>query len=152
MLKFFVFLMAAAGLLLGARYAFERGFMPAATSTFPANPTYSYNNTSESMIFITSPKPGDNMTSTVIIKGFALGAWYFEGVFPVVVENDTGMEIAEGQGKANGDWTSQGFVPFTAEVDVKAPYTGNATVVLKKDNASGDPSHDASVSFPVIFQ
>jgi hypothetical protein len=156
MSKLFLIIIVLAGILFFAVYALRQGFGTGTeligTTTLPANASYSYANASEDMIFITSPKPGENVTSTIVIKGFARGTWYFEAVFPVVVENAGGMVIGEGQGKAEGDWTTNSFVPFTAEVDLKTPYTGVAQVVLKKDNPSGDPSRDASISFPVVIQ
>ena len=121
-------------------------------STISGTPSYTYTNTSEDSIFITSPKPAADVTSTIVVHGFARGNWYFEAVFPMVVLNQSGLVIGQGQGKAGADWTTNSFVPFTAEVDLQTPYTGAAEVILKNDNASGDPARDASVSFPVIVQ
>ena len=157
MAKFFLLIIVVAGILLFAGYAFKQGFGASGmgflgTTTLPANASYSYANASEDAIFVTSPKPGQSITSTIIIKGFARGNWYFEATFPVIVENDNGLVIGEGHGNAEGDWMTSSFVPFTAEVDLKTPYTGVATIVMKKDNPSGDPAKDASLSFPVILQ
>jgi len=42
-------------------------------------------------------------------------------------------------------------VPFTAQVTVE-DYSGPATLVLLKDNPSGLPENDDSVSFSVVIQ
>jgi hypothetical protein len=43
-------------------------------------------------------------------------------------------------------------VPFTATVSFKTSPTDTGFMVLKKDNPSGLPEHDASVRFPVRFR
>ena len=121
-----------------------------ATSSAPSSSAYV--NASEDLIFATAPKPGATLTSTILLKGFARGSWYFEAVFPIVVINKDGMTIGQGQGRADGDWMTNAFVPFSTEIDLKAPYSGPAIIKLEKDNPSGDPSRDASLSIPVTLQ
>jgi hypothetical protein len=116
------------------------------------DPSYHYTNATKNDIFVTAPEPAASVTTTIIIEGYARGPWYFEGTFPVEVKNAKGVVIGTGQGKAEGEWTSNNFAPFTAEVDLKALYNGQATIVLKKDNPSGNASKDASLSFPVLVQ
>ncbi|MBI3573863.1 hypothetical protein HY090_02330 [Candidatus Kaiserbacteria bacterium] len=120
-------------------------------SNSTASSSYAYTNASEDMIFVTTPKPNQSTTGTIVIKGFARGTWFFEASFPIEVRNDRGLTIGEGQGRADTDWMTKNFVPFTAEVNLSL-YNGPATIVLKKDNPSGDPARDASLSFPVVIE
>ena len=53
---------------------------------------------------------------------------------------------------AQGEWMTNDFVPFKGEVKVPESYIGPATLILRKDNASGLPEHDASVSFPFVIE
>ena len=155
MSRFFLLTVLALGAFIGAWSLVQHASVSAtafAGATTTANPTYQYVNTSKDDIFVTSPKPGDSVTTTVFIEGYARGPWYDEAVFPVEIRNGSGTVIGSTQGKAQAEWTTQNFVPFLAELDLKALYNGPATVILKKDNPPGDPSKDASLSFPVMIQ
>jgi hypothetical protein len=44
------------------------------------------------------------------------------------------------------------FIPFRANLKIPTSYIGPATVVLKKDNPSGLPEHEASISFPITIE
>ena len=108
----------------------------------------------EENIHVTSPREGDTITSPVTITGTARGSWFFEASFPISIVNWDGLIIGEGIATAQGDWMTADFVPFTATiaytVDPQTPYNRGA-VILKKDNPSGLPEHDASTEIPVIF-
>ncbi len=109
-------------------------------------------NAAEDMLHVTAPKPNDIVKSPLMIKGEARGTWYFEASFPVVLLDDNGKEIAQYHAQAQGDWMTENFVPFTALLAFQAPLTDKGTLVLKKDNPSGLPEHDASVKIPIRFR
>jgi hypothetical protein len=44
------------------------------------------------------------------------------------------------------------FVPFKLQVRVPESYIGPATIILKKDNPSGEVQFDASISFPINIE
>lgn len=115
----------------------------------PSTPSFTYVNASADLIRISSPKPGDSVGQTIRVAGEARGPWFFEASFPVQVIDESGTVIGEAPARAEGDSMTNNFVTFTAGIVLTTPYTGSATVILKKDNPSGDPSRDASVSFPV---
>ncbi len=157
MKRFFFLTVLAIAVFAASWYTLEQNIMvPGAELTGSvgnsADLSYRYANASKDDIFVTSPSPGDSVTTTIIAQGYARGSWYFEGVFPVDVENANGTIVGTGQGKAGGEWTTNNFVPFTAEVSLKALYNGPATLVLKKDNPSGNAANDASLSFPILVQ
>jgi hypothetical protein len=54
--------------------------------------------------------------------------------------------------QAQGDWMTEDFVPFKADIKVPDTFGGNATLILTKDNPSGLPEHDASISFPITIE
>lgn len=157
MARFFLVLVVVGGIVgigwyvLKYEAAFSNGDF-VNTEKLPANLVYAYANASSDEIFVTSPKPGESVTATILVKGYARGHWYFEGVFPVDVTNADGVVIGSGRGTADAEWMTEGFVPFTGEVYLKSLYAGPATVVLKKDNPSGKASNNGSLSFPVMIQ
>jgi hypothetical protein len=135
----------------------HQGTSPAAATSTPATgsqdaPSYIYKNATNDDIFVHAPHPGQSLTQSFVVTGYARGTWFFEAVFPVEVLNKKGVVIGTAQAKADSDWMTTDFVPFTAEINLKALYNGPATIVLKKDNPSGDPAKDASVSIPVMIQ
>ncbi len=106
-------------------------------------------------IRVTSPAAKSAVTSPLHITGEARGSWYFEASFPVSLLDGDGNTIAQGIASAQGDWMTSDFVPFTADLTYAvANISGaarNATLVLKKDNPSGDPARDASLTVPVVL-
>lgn len=105
------------------------------------------------LIVVDTPRPNQTINSPLTVKGRARGNWFFEASFPVVLVNWDGLIIAEGIAKAEGDWMTTEFVPFTAELRFKNPdYKNNGTLILKKDNPSGLPENDDALEIPVLFE
>lgn len=99
---------------------------------------------------VSSPLPGATVPRTFTVTGEA-SAWYFEASFPLEVLDQNGTRVGVSYATAQGDWMTTDFVPFIGEITVNN-YSGPATLVLHKDNASGLPEHDESVSFPIVVQ
>lgn len=110
------------------------------------------------LIRITSPKPGDVITSPLTIRGEARGNWYFEASFPVSLTNWDGLIIAEHYAQAQGEWMTEEYVPFESTIEFTVPanptnqdFMKNGYLILKKDNPSGLPEHDDAFEIPVKF-
>ncbi len=114
------------------------------------NPTYK--NSSKDLITVENPYPGAVTGKNFTVTGSARGTWYFEASFPIEVLDKNGKTIATGIAQAQGEWMTQNFVPFKSDIKIPASYTGPATLVLKKDNPSGMPENDASISFPINIE
>ena len=100
-----------------------------------------------------SPQPGAAVTSPLNIAGQARGTWYFEASFPYQLLAADGTVIAQGPVQAQGEWTTTDFVPFLASIVFPAQPSGSkGTLLLKKDNPSGDPSKDDALIIPIVFQ
>ncbi len=105
-------------------------------------------------ITVHTPMSGGLVTSPLTITGEARGPWFFEASFPVMLTNWDGLIIAEGVATAQSDWMTEEFVPFTATLTFEKPklYPERGTLILKKDNPSGLPEHDAAFEMPVRFE
>lgn len=114
--------------------------------------TITYVNASADRIVIDLPYPGAVTGKEFKVTGKARGNWFFEASFPIEVKDQSGKTIATGIATANGEWMTEDFVPFTADIQAPASFTGPATLVLHRDNASGLPEHDASASFPITIE
>lgn len=112
----------------------------------------SYINASPDSIVIDLPWPGAVTGKVFMIRGEARGSWYFEGSFPVIVFAGDGSVLWQGPATAQNDWMTEDFVPFTATATIPETYSGKATLLLKKDNPSGEASRDGSVSFPFTIE
>jgi hypothetical protein len=110
----------------------------------------------DDLITIDSPRPQQVIHSPVVIRGTARGPWYFEASFPIVLTDGDGRIIAEGHGQAQGEWMTEAFVPFEAVLTFNVPenaaaFGNRGTIILKKDNPSGEPSRDQAVEIPILF-
>ncbi|MCR4260846.1 MAG: Gmad2 immunoglobulin-like domain-containing protein [Candidatus Colwellbacteria bacterium] len=98
-------------------------------------------------------KPGDSISSPLIITGEARGYWYFEASFPVVLVNWDGLIIASGIATAQDEWMTEDFVPFKATIAFDKPsYGENGALILQKDNPSGLPEFDDALEISIKFE
>ncbi len=105
------------------------------------------------MIRVDAPLIGQRVGSPLVVKGEAKGFWFFEAAFPVKLLSADGKILAQGAAQAQGDWMTEKFVPFSVTLNFSA---GSAkmpfgTLVLQKDNPSGDAKNAQQLSIPVIF-
>ena len=111
-----------------------------------------YTNADNDMIIIDNVPAGVTVLREFTVFGQARGMWYFEASFPVEVVAEDGRQIAIGHAEAQGEWMTEEFVPFKADVKLSEVYSGPATLILHKDNPSGDEERDASVEVPIFIQ
>jgi hypothetical protein len=102
-------------------------------------------------ITVSSPTAGSTVSSPLTVTGEAKGGWYFEASFPVHLLDGNGNEIVSAPATAQGDWMTPNFVPFSVTLTFPTPATSTGTLVLEKDNPSGEPQNAASISIPVQF-
>ncbi len=100
-------------------------------------------------LILESPKAGDLLDGKVLIKGTAKG-WFFEGSFPVFIEDKVGNQIAVVPIQSKGDWMTAEPVAFEQTVEFFTDQT-EGFIVLQKDNPSDDRSLDEEVRIPVKF-
>lgn len=106
------------------------------------------------LIRVDYPLPNQVITSPLIIKGQARGAWFFEASFPVVLVDWDGKIIAQGIAQAKSNWMTTEFVPFEATLSYVADqnvYSTKGALILRKDNPSGLPANDDALEIPVII-
>lgn len=105
------------------------------------------------LIRISHPRPNQAIESPLIVEGEAVGNWFFEGDFPVVLTDWDGLIIAEGYAAAQGEWMTDEFVSFRGELEFTKPDVYDyGTLILQKDNPSGLPEHDDALEIPVLFK
>lgn len=126
---------------------------PAATSTQPKQPTPMTPPEPLSVrVSVSSPKENATVAHTFTVVGQVPGAWSFEAQFPVQVRDMQGNVLGRAIGTVQGDWMTEALVPFTTSITVMASYHGPALLILMKDNPSGLPEHDDSITIPIVIQ
>jgi hypothetical protein len=108
-------------------------------------------NSKDDLIEVTEPLSDAVIFSPLTIIGKARGTWYFEASFPVKLLDADGNELAAVPAQAQGDWMTENYVPFKAELNFGAPITATGTLVLEKDNPSGLPENADELRIPVKF-
>ena len=122
------------------------------TQTQPLTKKAIWHNASSDDILVAQPLPGATIAHAFTLAGEARGSWYFEASFPIEVLDKDGNQIFESFVQAQGDWMTSEFVPFSMQIIIPGSYTGPALLVLHRDNASGLPEHDKSVSIPISIE
>ncbi|MCR4281372.1 MAG: Gmad2 immunoglobulin-like domain-containing protein [Candidatus Kaiserbacteria bacterium] len=103
------------------------------------------------LIQVANPLPNQKVTSPLKVSGKAVGNWYFEASFPVMIVDANGEKLGVVPAQAQGEWMTTDLVPFEATLTFEKPATATGTVVFLKDNPSGLPENDNSISIPVSF-
>lgn len=111
-----------------------------------------YHNASADMIVVETPFPDAVTGKTFSVIGKARGPWFFEASFPIELLDKDGQRLDIAIAQAEGEWMTTEFVPFRAELRAPESYIGPAMLILRKDNPSGLPEHDASISFPITVE
>lgn len=103
------------------------------------------------LIQVDAPVANATVSSPLTVTGKARGYWYFEASFPVKLYDANNNLLAVQPAQAQGDWMTENFVPFSVTLTFPTPATPTGTLVLEKDNPSGEPQNDDSISIPVQF-
>lgn len=107
----------------------------------------------EELIVVISPLKDDLISSPLSIAGRARGTWFFEGSFPLELQDQYKNVIAQGHASAQGEWMTEDFVPFLGTLQFNNFIPGQkGFLVLKKDNPSGLSENDDQIKIPVIFK
>ena len=107
----------------------------------------------QDLIKVTAPLPNAVIQSPLTITGEARGFWFFEASFPVKLFDANGkeLEINPTYIQAQGEWMTEEFVQFQAQIEFTKPSTKKGTLILKKDNPSGLPENADELIIPIFF-
>jgi len=103
------------------------------------------------LIRVSTPRPNEVIESPLFILGEAVGPWFFEASFPVRLEDEEGNVLAQVPAQAEGEWMTEEFVPFSAELIFEIPDTPTGKLILEKDNPSGLSENADMLWMPVRF-
>jgi len=104
------------------------------------------------LIKIDNPRPNQAIFSPLTIQGQARGYWFFEGDFPFKLFDDNNKLLVSGIAQAQGEWMTEDFVPFEAELEFEMPLAEKGWLVLEKDNPSDLPENADELRLPILFE
>lgn len=105
------------------------------------------------LIIVESPVKNEKINSPYTITGKARGQWFFEASFPIELRDVNGNLLQTFIAQAQSDWMTENFVPFKATLTYPVQNTPTkAFLVFKKDNPSGEPQYDKSLTIEVTLQ
>ena len=114
--------------------------------------TWSKGNCKSDLIVLDSPLPGEKISSPLTISGRARGTWFFEGDFPLILEDEHGNNISVSYATAKGEWMTTDFVDFVSTLEFNSALSGQRGIlILKKDNPAGKAEFDNALKIPVNF-
>lgn len=105
----------------------------------------------DNSIVVDQPQARASVKSPLTVSGKARGTWFFEGSFPIKIIDSNGATLVEGYVQAASDWMTTDFVNFNSALSFTVATTTEATLVLSKDNPSGDPQRDYSITIPITI-
>jgi len=103
-------------------------------------------------VILDLPKENSIVKSPFLIEGKAKGSWFFEGSFPVKLYDNKGELLSVGIASSKGEWMTENYVDFQAELTFLVSTTTKAKLVLEKDNPSGLIELDNQVEFSLILE
>ena len=122
--------------------------LPATTTTTPGTV---YTSPKGVKITLFMPSQNAKVSSPVAVLGEVPGNWSSEASFPIKLVDSNGNTIAQTTGKLLGDWMTTSLVPFSAQLTYSGAPTGSGSLVLQKDNPSGQAANADQLSIPVQF-
>lgn len=106
----------------------------------------------DDVIRVFTPKKDSFVTSPLVVKGEARGTWFFEASFPVSVESEDGVVLAQHYAQAQSEWMTEDFVPFESSIVLPENLPERGVLRLARDNPSGLSEYDQSITIPITFQ
>ncbi|MEI6420347.1 MAG: Gmad2 immunoglobulin-like domain-containing protein [bacterium] len=103
------------------------------------------------LIKLATPLPNSNNSSPLVITGKARGFWFFEGSFPVKLKSLEGKVLASTVATAEGEWMTEDFVEFKADIYFNVSAPTKVIIELDKDNPSGLSELEDSIMIPIVI-
>lgn len=128
----------------------EQFILEATTSTMPTSTISTSSIEEVTSVVINSPQPEQVVSSPLVVKGQALGSWFFEASLPIRLLDNKGQLIASTPASAESNWMLSDLVPFSALLEFNTIAT-SGYLVIAKDNPSGLAVNEDSRSIPVKF-
>lgn len=109
-------------------------------------------NDAKDIIIIDSPKPYQKVQVTIIIKGKAKGSFFFEGTFPIRIEDENGNLIVSDYIMTKENWMTENFVSFETHFYFEKGNLRKGFIIFEKANPSGLLENKFEIRIPLYFE
>jgi len=104
-------------------------------------------------IKLITPTADDKFSSNMTIRGKATKEWFLNGNFPIKTLDNAGWIVTQGVAVPEGEPDALGFVNFSSKVmPFSSPTLKWGKIVLWRDNDSGRPEDEMSVTLPIKYK
>ena len=97
-------------------------------------------------LILETPSDTNNVICPINIKG-----WFFEATFPIQLIDENNEIVENTQATADGEWTADGFVEFSAKVYCQVSDLSGYKLKFMADNAAGVLELDDSIIIELYF-
>jgi hypothetical protein len=101
-------------------------------------------------ILVSVPRPNQKVTSPITVEGKARGTWFFEGTMKAALYDSANKHLADITLTARDEWMTENFVPFSSRLEIPKTFSGEAKLLLHKDNPSGEARNDDQLEIPIV--
>jgi hypothetical protein len=109
-------------------------------------------NDAKDIIIIDSPKPYQKVQVPIIIKGKAKGSFFFEGTFPIRIEDENGNLIVSDYIMTKENWMTENFVYFETYFYFEKGNLRKGFIIFEKANPSGLLENKFEIRIPLYFE
>jgi hypothetical protein len=102
------------------------------------------------LVVVSAPLAGAQVTSPLIVEGAAPGDWYFESQFYSKLVGADGAVLAEAPAMAQSEVMTEAPVAFRAQLTFNVTQETPATLVLQEDMPA-DNANPREVTIPVVL-
>ncbi len=108
-------------------------------------------------VILESPLPEEFIETPLIVKGKARGDWFSDGNFSVILTDQNGKIIAEGEAVTQNNKENRKFIPFEAILEfIKPKQIENSDkkgfLILNKNNPLGSSENNDALKIPIYFK
>ncbi len=101
---------------------------------------------------VVAPSANQIIHSPVTVAGEAVGTWYFEASFPIIVFDAHGTKLGQAGATAEKNWMTTSMVPYRATVVFATPTTATGYITLTPNDPSGLGKNKSQLYVPVRFE
>jgi hypothetical protein len=96
--------------------------------------------------------PGSIIGSPYRVTGKAKYSWFFEGDFPVTLEDENGNSLCTAPAMALDSRRGPGWIPFKVDIIFIAAPNTEARLIFRLDNPSETEGFQRAIEVPIILQ
>lgn len=109
-------------------------------------------NQENQILILNNFKEGDVLNNGDIISGKIRDGFFFEGTFPIIIEDINGYGLGSSFATSKTDWMTSDYVDFVTEpINFDKKNNSKGYIIFRKDNPSALPENNMDIRLKVKF-